>query len=129
MAWTRRKTLERGAAVVTVAVSGMSKAETEVPMYGLISEITTASGKRDELASVLVGGTSRMPGCLSYVIAVDTGKVDTLWVTEVWVDESSHKASINLPAVQEAMRKGRPLIIGFASRVETTPIGGVGLRS
>lgn len=115
--------------MVTAAVSGASKAEAEASMYGLISEIITAPGKRDELGSVLVGGTSRMPGCLSYIVAADPTKSDSLWVTEVWRDKSSHDASINLPAVQEAMRKGRPLIIEFASRVETTPIGGVGLRS
>jgi len=96
---------------------------------GLISEITAVAGKRDELASVLVGGTSKMPGCISYVVAADPAKPDALWVTEVWIDKSSHSASLNLPAVQEAMKKGRPLIAGFASHVETIPLGGVGLQS
>ena len=98
-------------------------------MYGLISEIIAVEGKRDELASVLVGGTSKMPGCMSYVVAADPAKSDALWITEVWMDKSSHSASLNLPAVQEAMMKGRPLIAGFASRIETTPLGGIGLQS
>ena len=98
-------------------------------MYGLISEITTVTGKRDELASLLIRHTGEMPGCLSYVVAADPTKPDALWVTEVWTDRSSHMASLKLPAVQEALIKGRTLITGFASRVETTPLGGVGLES
>jgi hypothetical protein len=35
---------------------------------------------------------------------------------------------LQLPAVQAAIRKGRPLIEGFGDRVETVPLGGVGLR-
>jgi len=34
---------------------------------------------------------------------------------------------IGLPAVREAIAKGRPLIAGFSNRVETVPVGGVGL--
>jgi hypothetical protein len=32
-----------------------------------------------------------------------------------------------LPAVQAAIAKARPLIAGFSDRVETVPVGGVGL--
>jgi hypothetical protein len=32
-----------------------------------------------------------------------------------------------LPEVQAAIGKGRPLIKGFDSQVETAPIGGIGL--
>ena len=96
-------------------------------MYGLIGKITTTSGQRDALVAILVEGTARMPGCLSYVVALDTTDPDGLWITEVWDNQDSHRASLQLPAVQAAIAKGRPLIAGFSNRVETTPIGGVGL--
>ena len=96
-------------------------------MYGLISKITTVPGHRDALASVLVDGTGSMPGCLSYVVASDPTDDNALWVTEVWDNEASHKASLSLPAVHAAIAKGRPMIAGFSNRVETAPIGGVGL--
>lgn len=96
-------------------------------MYGLISKITTVSGQRDALASILVDGTGSMPGCLSYVVASDPADNNGLWITEVWDNETSHKASLSLPAVQAAIAKGRPMIAGFSNRVETVPIGGVGL--
>ena len=96
-------------------------------MYGLIGKITATPGQRVALVAILVEGTSKMPGCLSYIVALDTTDADALWVTEVWDNQKSHQASLALPAVKEAIARGRPLIAGFGSRVETTPIGGVGL--
>ena len=36
-------------------------------------------------------------------------------------------ASLELPAVQAAIARGRPLIAGFDSYTETIPVGGAGL--
>ena len=97
-------------------------------MYGLIGKLSTVPGQRDALAAILVEGTRAMPGCLSYVVASDPADVDALWITEVWDSQASHQASLSLPAVQAAIAKGRPMIAGFSSRVETVPIGGYGIR-
>jgi quinol monooxygenase YgiN len=96
-------------------------------MHGLIGQITATPGKRDELIAILLESTGAMPGCLSYIVAKDSANADAFWVTEVWRDKSDHAASLQLPAVQAAIAKGRPLIAGFANRVETEPVGGVGL--
>jgi quinol monooxygenase YgiN len=96
-------------------------------MYGLIGKITAAAGQRDALADILIDGTGSMPGCLSYIIALDPADANALWVTEVWDSQASHQASLQLPSVQAAIAKGRPLIAGFSNRVETTPIGGHGI--
>ena len=97
-------------------------------MYGLISKITAIAGQRAALAQILIDATGDMPGCLSYVVAADSGEPDGLWVTEVWQSQASHQASLQLPAVQAAIAKGRPLIAGFSNRVATVPIGGHGLQ-
>ena len=96
-------------------------------MYGLIGKILTVTGQRDALASILLEGTRRMPGCLSYIVATDPAEPDALWVTEVWDSQASHQASLALPEVKAAIARGRPLIAGFSNRVETVPLGGVGL--
>jgi quinol monooxygenase YgiN len=96
-------------------------------MYGLISKLNTVPGQRDALAAILVEGTQTMPGCLSYVIASDPADDNALWITEVWDSQASHQASLLLPAVQAAVAKGRTMIAGFGSRVETVPIGGYGI--
>ena len=98
-------------------------------MYGLIGKMRTTPGQRDALLAILLEGTDAMPGCLSYVIAQDPLDVDAIWITEVWTDAASHKASLSLPAVQQAIAKARPLIAGFDSHVETVPVGGHGLPS
>jgi quinol monooxygenase YgiN len=96
-------------------------------MYGLIGKITTAPGQRDALAAILFESTQAMPGCLSYVVAIDPADANALWITEVWVSQTDHKTSLTLPAVQAAIAKGRPMIVGFSNRVETVPIGGYGI--
>ena len=96
-------------------------------MYGLIGKVTTVAGQRDALAAILLESTTAMPGCFSYVIAADPAEPDALWITEVWDNAASHKASLALPAVQAAIAKAKPLIAGFSNRVETIPLGGYGL--
>lgn len=96
-------------------------------MYGLIGKIKVAPGQRDVVASAILEGVSSMPGCLSYVVAHDTSDPDALWITEVWDSKESHQASLKLPAVQEAIAKAKPHIVGFGERFETAPVGGHGL--
>lgn len=96
-------------------------------MYGLIGKMSAVAGKRDELVAILMEGIHDMPGCLSYVIAHDPADADGIWITEVWDSEASHKASLSLPVVKQAIARGKPLIAGFSNGAITTPIGGHGL--
>lgn len=96
-------------------------------MYGLIGKMTAMAGKRDELAAILLEGVHDMPGCLSYVVAHDPADADGIWITEVWDSQKSHQASLSLPAVKDAIARGKPLIAGFSNGVTTAPIGGHGL--
>jgi quinol monooxygenase YgiN len=128
--YRRREFLAMAAAVVVPRVSSGAMAQPTSnggPMYGLIGKVTVAPGQRDALAAILLEGGQAMPGCLSYIVATDPADADGLWITEVWDNEESHHASLSLPAVQAAIAKGRPMIAGFSNRVETVPLGGVGL--
>ena len=97
-------------------------------MYGLIGKFKATPSQRDALTKILLDGAAGMPGCLSYVVATDPIDGDAVWITEVWESQALHQASLALPAVQQAIAQGRPLIAGFGERFETTPIGGHGLR-
>ena len=94
-------------------------------MFGLISQLLVLPEARDELVRILAGATKAMPGCLSYIIARDASRDDAVWVTEVWTDADSHAASLRLPAVQEALAQGQPLITGMGTRTTTHPVAGV----
>ncbi|MBT1156634.1 antibiotic biosynthesis monooxygenase [Aminobacter anthyllidis] len=96
-------------------------------MYGLIGKMRAQAGKRDELLDILLGSSSAMPGCLSYVIARDPVDADAIWITEVWDNRESHKASLQLPEVQAAIKQAMPIIAGFDSSTEIEPVGGFGL--
>ena len=95
-------------------------------MYGLIGQIEAVPGKRDELVAILAG-MGDMPGCRSYIVAKDPTDRDALWVTEVWESKQSHADSLELPEVRDAIATGRPLIARFTTRIETDPVGGIGL--
>ena len=94
-------------------------------MFGLIGKMRAASGKRAELIAILGEGTEAMSGCLSYIVAEDAADPDAIWITEVWNNEASRKASLQLPGVQAAIAKARPIIAGFDMSVKTNPISGV----
>lgn len=70
-----------------------------------------------------------MPGCLSYVVAQDPTDADAIWITEVWDSAESHKASLSLPSVKDAIARGRPLITRFDQHIETVPVGGHGIHA
>jgi quinol monooxygenase YgiN len=115
------------AAIVATAFGWPYVSYGESKMYGLIGKLRAQSGQRDALIAILIGSTGSMPGCLSYVVAKDPADADGIWITEVWDSQESHKASLALPAVKQAIAKGRPLIAAFDQQIPTEPVGGVGL--
>ena len=72
-------------------------------MYALIGKMRCTPGNREQLASLLLGGTTAMPGCLSYIVANDPTDADAIWITEVWDSAANHRASLSLPDVQQAI--------------------------
>ncbi|WHU03776.1 MULTISPECIES: putative quinol monooxygenase [unclassified Sphingomonas] len=100
----------------------------EEELYGMVGKIKAQPGKRAELVALLSGGTADMPGCIAYLIAEDLGDADGIWITEVWKTKQFHADSLKLPAVRDAIAKGRPLIAGFETHVETRPVTGAGIR-
>ncbi|HEY8462087.1 MAG TPA: putative quinol monooxygenase [Blastocatellia bacterium] len=99
----------------------------EKKMCGLIGRMTAVPGQRDALIAILLEGVADMPGCLSYVIAKDPADENAIWITEVWDSQASHKASLSLPSVKQAIARGKPLIAGFGEHIVTEPVGGYGL--
>jgi quinol monooxygenase YgiN len=91
-------------------------------LYGLIGQMSAAPGKRDELIGYLLAGTGEMPGNLAYMINKDAADPDAVWIVEVWRDKVAHAASLQLPQVQAAIAKARPILAGFGTRAEVIPV-------
>ncbi|MGH2960416.1 MAG: antibiotic biosynthesis monooxygenase family protein, partial [Solirubrobacterales bacterium] len=68
-------------------------------MYGLIGQLQSVPGQRARLVELLSGSSEEMPGCLSYVTALDPEDDDAIWITEVWDSAENHRASLDLPQV------------------------------
>jgi quinol monooxygenase YgiN len=98
-------------------------------MYGLIGKIVTLPGQREMFIELLLEGCEAMPGCLSYVVAKDPADANAIWVTEVWDNAQSHRASLSLPSVQSAIARAKPLIASFEQGTATEPVGGHGLTT
>ena len=97
-------------------------------MFGLVSKFKAKPGQRDTLAAQMLPKPGEvLPGCLSFIIANDPGDQEVLWITEVWVDQAAHKASLELPAVKASIKVGMPLIAEFIMHIETDVVGGIGL--
>ncbi len=96
-------------------------------MYGLLGKMYAVPGQRDQMVAILLENTGAMPGCLSYVVATDPKEPDAIWITEVWDDEASHKASLSMPSVRAAIGRAKPLIASFGEHHVTVPVGGHGL--
>lgn len=128
MAVARRALLGGGLALAMLGKAAMATASpaVETPgMYGLIGKMKAKPGERAALALILGEGSAAMPGCLHYIVAEDLADADSLWVTEIWDSKASHDASLALPLVKEAIRRGRPLIAGFELGAELRPLSGV----
>lgn len=97
-----------------------------VPQYGLIAQLIAQPGQRAALVAILAEGTGAMPGNMGYVIGEDSANPDAIWIVELWTDKEAHAASLKLSVVQEAIKKGRPLIAGFGTRAEFKPVAKAG---
>ena len=96
-------------------------------MWGMIVKITLLPGKRDEMVEILQESAADMPGCLSYFVAKDVGDDNTIWVTEVWDSMASHDVSLALPAVKNAIPRGKAIVSNFERIAVTSPVWGAGL--
>jgi quinol monooxygenase YgiN len=110
-------------------VSTLAGAEEGNDVWGMIAKMTVLPGKRDEMIGVLKSSAANMPGCFGYVVAKDAADENMLWVTEVWDSQASHDASLSLPAVKEAIPRGKALVASFDRVAVTAPVWGVGLPS
>ncbi len=120
----RRTFIGSAAATLLLTREGFAMEEIdETQVYAIIGQMLALAGKRDELIGYLAEGSASLPGNLSYEIWRDKADENSIWITEVWKDEASHKASLALPQVQEAIRKARPIIAGFGARAEVERAG------
>jgi Uncharacterized conserved protein len=96
-------------------------------MYGLITRVVAQQGQRDAVAELLVDGLANRPGCLGFVVSLDAAEGQALWVHEVWVSESAHKASLEPAEVRALTVRVAGMITQIHDSIQIRPVGGRGL--
>ena len=94
-------------------------------MDAMIGRIEATPGNRDELADRLVNDVDEMPGCLTYMVAIDPPDDDGVWVAEAWVSHEAHTAWLQSDATRAVVDRLRPLMVGYEQRHELRPVGGL----
>lgn len=96
---------------------------------GYIGSMTTKTGQRDDVVTVLLSGVEslRLAGCTRYVVSVSDTDDDTIWVFEIWESKDHHDASLQLPEVKESIGSAMPMLTGVFTQQELTVIGGLGV--
>ncbi|MCX3061481.1 putative quinol monooxygenase [Streptomyces beihaiensis] len=97
--------------------------------YGLITKFLARPGERDALTDCLLLAAERMPrasGCVHYLIST-SDEPEAVWVSEVWVDQAAHDASLKSEDVMALIGRARPLIASVAEQIPLAVLGGKGL--
>jgi quinol monooxygenase YgiN len=98
-------------------------------MWGMIAKVTLLPGRRDEMIEILKESAADMPGWFIYVVAKDAADDNTIWVTEVWDSMACHDASLSLPAVKNAIPRGKAIVSNFERVAVTDPVWGSGFAA
>ncbi|WP_409300040.1 putative quinol monooxygenase [Peribacillus sp. SCS-155] len=100
--------------------------------FGLFGKFITKEGERDALVDILLRAAQSMQDledCEIYTVHVSPEESNSVFVYEVWKDESAHQASLLLEATQELIQSAKPLIAGMERICTIKPIGGKGLTT
>ena len=99
-------------------------------LYGMHVQFTAQPGQADALTEILLEaarGMEKVEECLLYVVSRSGDEADVIVVTEAWVSESAHAASLEGPGVRALIGRAMPLMAGPPRASTLRPAGGKGL--
>jgi quinol monooxygenase YgiN len=90
-----------------------------------VGSLGATPGNRDNLAALLIQPSEglREAGCLLYEVGVNDNDPDTVFVVELWESAEAHAASLQLPSVQAAIARARPLLSGVMNGSRFSVLG------
>ncbi|WP_459645367.1 putative quinol monooxygenase [Kineococcus sp. NUM-3379] len=96
-----------------------------------MGSMRTKPGTREEVVKILLEEVEALHsvGCYQYVVGELENDPDTIWISEVWESKEAHEASLQLPAVRDAITRAMPLLTGEFSSHEVRVVGGLGISS
>lgn len=98
--------------------------------YGLLTAFYTHPGEKDNLVKILLEAAEALDDyntCIQYIVSESETEVDTVFVSEIWVDKGHHATSLDNPAVQETIKRAKPMIKEIKQIQELDILGGKGV--
>ena len=99
--------------------------------YGLSVRIGVKPGLRDAVVAILMRDveSAREAGCDLYLVGTPPSptEADVVLVTVVWASREAHRASLDLPSVQQAIAEAMPMLTGEFHQTEFDVVGGLGV--
>ena len=85
--------------------------------HARLATLGTKPGARDGLIELLTRRADGLAelGCLLYEVGVNDDQPDTVFVAELWISESAHRASLELDSVRSSIAEAMPLLSGSMS--------------
>lgn len=82
--------------------------------FANVGTLQAHPGRAGELVAILTDSSADLGahGCVQYDVGISADDPDTVVVLERWESAEAHGSSLELPAVQDAIRRARPLLTG-----------------
>nr|WP_233711569.1 putative quinol monooxygenase [Lederbergia citrisecunda] len=96
----------------------------------MFNKLVAKEGEQETLVNILLEAADSMRNledCEIYLVNISPEDPNSVFVYEVWSDESAHQASLSLEAAQTLIQKAKPIIAGMERIVTLSPKGGKGL--
>lgn len=84
--------------------------------FGLQAKLTAQQGQREPLAELMKQAAllaKNSAGCLLYVVQLSLENEQDILISEVWLSQDAHTASLANPDILQLIVKARPLIAGM----------------
>ncbi|MBS4218535.1 antibiotic biosynthesis monooxygenase [Bacillus sp. FJAT-49711] len=98
--------------------------------FALFGKLSAKDGQRDVLVNILLQAADSMrqlEDCEMYLVNISPEDPNSVFVYEVWIDESAHQASLSLEAAQALIQQAKPIIAGMERIATLSPKGGKGI--
>jgi quinol monooxygenase YgiN len=102
----------------------------EMSKYGLYGKFTVKNGDRDTLVDILLEAADAMKEwveCELYLVSISEDEPNSVFVYEIWSDETAHQASLKQETTQNLIQRARPMITGMERISTLNTIGGKGI--
>lgn len=98
--------------------------------FGLFGKLIAKDGERETLVKILLDAAKSMQNlddCELYVVNVSPDDPHSVFVYEVWANESAHQASLSLEVTQTLIARAKPIMAGMERISTLVPTGGKGI--